>query len=64
MRTNFSPTLEAARRLSLSAPIARTPTGSAPPMEIRACAWPRRTPSAPARTGIWQALQQIQARHA
>jgi hypothetical protein len=33
-------------------------------MEIRACAWPRRTPSAPARTGIWQALQQIQARHA
>jgi hypothetical protein len=33
-------------------------------VEIRSCAWPRRTPSAPARTGIWQALQQIQARHA
>lgn len=64
MRTNFSPTLEAARRLHLSAPPARTPVNSTPPMEIRACVWPRRTPSAPVRTGIWQALQQIQARHA
>jgi hypothetical protein len=64
MRSNFSPTLEAARRLSLSAAPAKAHTGSNPPMEVRACEWPRRTPAPPARTGIWQALQQIQARHA
>jgi hypothetical protein len=64
MRANFSPTLEAARRLHLSAPAAKANTGSTPPMEVRSCAWPRRTAAAPARTGIWQALQQIQARHA
>jgi hypothetical protein len=64
MRANFSPTLEAARRLNLSASPAKASTGSTPPMAIRSCEWPRRTPSAPARTGIWQALQQIQARHA
>jgi len=103
MRANFSPTLEAARRLSrneaverqissvefatdrwspVSIPATGNPrahrsvgmetdahpakanTGSTPPIEIRSCAWPRRAPSAPSRTGIWQALQQIQARHA
>jgi hypothetical protein len=65
MRTNFSPTLEAARRLSLSATPVKVNTGSTPPMEAQWCAWPRRTPSAPGRTGIWQALRAIQeARHA
>ncbi len=64
MRANFSPTLEAARRLSLSAPMAKANAGSTSPLEIRACAWPRRPAPVPARTGIWQALQQIQARHA
>jgi hypothetical protein len=33
-------------------------------MEPRWCEWPRRTPANPPRGGIWQALQQIQARHA
>ncbi|MDI1318835.1 MAG: hypothetical protein PSW75_01400 [bacterium] len=64
MRTNFSPTLEAARRLCASATPTKANTGSAPPFEPRWCEWPRRTPPTRARTGIWQALQQIQARHA
>ena len=64
MRANFSPTLEAARRLHQSASPVKAGTGSTPPLDVRSCAWPRRAPSAPSRTGIWQALQQIQARHA
>jgi hypothetical protein len=64
MRTDFSPTLVAARRLSLSAAPAKANTGSTPPLEIRSCEWPRRTPARPRVCGIWQALQAIQARHA
>ena len=64
MRTNFSPMAEAARRLSASSSPVKAQAGSNPPFEPRWCEWPRRTPTAPARTGIWQALQQIQARHA
>lgn len=62
MRTNFSPTLEAARRLSRSATPAKGNSGSQPPFEPRSCEWPRRV-AAP-RTGIWQALREIQLRHA
>ncbi len=64
MRTNFSPMAEAARRLSAGSAPAKPNTGSTPPMEPRWCEWPRRTPATPSRGGIWQALQQIQARHA
>jgi hypothetical protein len=64
MRTNFSPMAEAARRLSSGAAPAKPHTGSTPPMEPRWCEWPRRTPVNRPRGGIWQALQQIQARHA
>lgn len=62
MRTSFSPTMEAARRLG-PGPV-KANTGSTPPMEPRWCEWPRRTPAPRRTTGIWQTLQQIQARHA
>ncbi|HRG56303.1 MAG TPA: hypothetical protein PLG56_09705 [Lacunisphaera sp.] len=55
---------EAARRLGAATAPARPGPGSTPPLEPRWCEWPRRTPARPARTGLWQALQQIQARHA
>lgn len=64
MRTNFSPLAEAARRLSTGAQPAKANSGSNPPMEIRWCEWPRRAPAHPRRAGLWQTLQQIQARHA
>lgn len=64
MRTNFSPMAEAARRLNGGQPAVKPNTGSTPPVEPRWCEWPRRTPASPRRGGIWQALQQIQARHA
>ena len=58
MRTNFSPTMEAARRL-----VAReTPPKPAPAAEARWCDWPRRAPAP--RVSIWQALREIQTRHA
>jgi hypothetical protein len=64
MRTNFSPTSAAARLLATrAASPAKADTGSNPPMEPRWCEWPRRTPAASPR-GIWQALREIQARHA
>ena len=64
MRTNFSPTAAAARRLATR--------GSQPPMipapaaiaEERWCEWPRRAPAPRRVLGIWQTLQAIQARHA
>ncbi|MBI2814219.1 MAG: hypothetical protein HYX71_08035 [Opitutae bacterium] len=62
MRTSFSPTLEAARRLNANP--AKANTGSTPPMEPRWCEWPRRAPAPRRAVGIWQTLQQIQARHA
>lgn len=64
MRTNFSPTTLAARRLAAGPVPAKANSGSTPPMEPGWCEWPRRTPAAPARAGIWQTLQQLQARHA
>jgi len=64
MRTNFSPMAEAARRLGAGPVADQRNTGSTPPMEPRWCEWPRRTPANPPRGGIWQALRQIQARHA
>jgi len=74
MSANFSPTAEAARRLA-ARPDSRPPfaVASAPPPPAARpavapaenwCEWPRRGPATPARTGIWQALRQIQARHA
>jgi len=62
MRTSFSPTREAARRLSAGP--AKALSGSTPPIEPRWCEWPRRTPAPRRAAGIWQTLQQIQARHA
>jgi hypothetical protein len=64
MRANFSPTSVAARLMAARPVSAKADTGSAPPFEPRWCEWPRRTPPARTRGGIWQALQQIQARHA
>ncbi len=64
MRTSFSPTLEAARRLASRAPQPRADTGSTPPVEARWCDWPRRAPAAAPRVSIWQALREIQTRHA
>jgi hypothetical protein len=64
MRTNFSPTLEAARRLAARGTPTKASTDSTPPMEAaRWCEWPRRAAAMP-RGGIWQALREIQARHA
>jgi hypothetical protein len=64
MRGNFSPTSAAARLLATRGTPARPATDSTPPMEPRACEWPRRTAPVAPRGGIWRALQQIQARHA
>jgi len=64
MRTNFSPTSAAARLMATRPQPAKTDTGSTPPFEARWCEWPRRTPAPRPRVGIWQTLQQIQARHA
>lgn len=64
MRTNFSPTAAAARRFASCATTPKVSGDSTPPMEPRWCEWPR--PVQPvSRTGsIWQALRQIQTRHA
>jgi len=64
MRTNFSPTSAAARLMATRPQPAKTDTGSTPPFEARWCEWPRRTRRRARAVGIWQTLQQIQARHA
>ncbi len=64
MRTNFSPTAMAARRLT-ARPLPPKPEPSVPPApDSRWCEWPRRDSGAFPRASIWQTLQQIQARHA
>ncbi len=64
MRTSFSPTLEAARRLASRPPASPTNSPFAPAGAPRSCEWPRPAAPAASRAGIWQALRQIQARHA
>ena len=64
MRTDFSPTAEAARLLARRA--AQPKALPAPVLATgeRWCEWPRRAPAARRFVGIWQTLQAIQARHA
>jgi hypothetical protein len=64
MRTNFSPTSAAARLHTAREAQAKSTPPFAPAAEARWCEWPRPAPVAPRRTGIWQMLQAIQARHA
>jgi hypothetical protein len=74
MRTDFSPTAEAARLLTARdkslRPVARqtaaAPTNPRQPDGTgeRWCEWPRGAPATRRVIGIWQALQEIQARHA
>jgi len=64
MRTNFSPTLEAARRHSAPPIPAKATPAPVPVKEERWCEWPRRMAAASPRAGIWRALQEIQMRHA
>ncbi len=74
MRTNFSPTSEAARLLAARdnppryvvahAAAAQTSTNQLGAAEERWCEWPRRAPPPRRVTGIWQTLQAIQQRHA
>ena len=73
MRTDFSPTAMAARlaarheadRPAASHPVAtETVNNSRNVTEQLWCEWPRRKPAtAPRRTGIWQALREIQTHH-
>ncbi|HKB58001.1 MAG TPA: hypothetical protein VKC51_10460 [Lacunisphaera sp.] len=74
MRTNFSPTAEAARLLTardnppgyaVAHPAAAQTSTSQPGASAeRWCEWPRRAPATRQVTGIWQTLKAIQARHA
>ena len=64
MRTNSSPTAIAARRLAAIGAQPKANQTCTPATESRWCEWPRRVQSNPPRAGIWQTLQQIQARHA
>jgi hypothetical protein len=63
MRADFSPTTAAARLRAAQVATQKSGTSN-PPMEVRACEWPRRESAPSVRGGIWRALQQIQARHA
>jgi hypothetical protein len=64
MRTDFSPTAEAARRLAARGTQAPTTPAPVPAPTERWCEWPRRAPVTRRIMGIWQTLQAIQARHA
>lgn len=74
MRTNSSPTAEAARLLDardkpsryvVAHPaVPQTSTSQPDPTGERWCEWPRRVPATRRVTSVWQSLQAIQARHA